>query len=295
MKFWGPLFLSHFIGWLFLWVAARALCKRWQDSGIINQTRDSESSQSRWSMETSSRKNRREFSAGNAVELLLGSAPLTRWIIWMTLCLFSLVLITHWSGGNRANLTYGGAKICAWFLKILAAIQACKFFSESKSSGVLELMLCTPLQNSDIIRAQWRRLRKLFLLPSSMLLISTLVILALAGSTAKPTGVVWKAWVGEPGLAQVCWLGFRMGADMLAVGWFGMCLGLTLKKPILAPGLTILLVLIVPSMLSWLDLVADMLFISWGTARLQKDFRDVLIQRYQQVTTPAFTQEVSPA
>jgi hypothetical protein len=284
------------VGWFFLWIATYALSRRWQDSELVKQDTANEAANSRWSRETRSGKKRREFSAGNAVELLLGDAPITQWIIWITLALYSAVLWTHWSGGSRSQFTYGGAKVCALLLKMLAAVQACKFFSESKSTGVLELMLCTPLQNADIIRAQWRKLRRLFLVPSFVLLASTLVILALAGATAKPAGIVWKSWVGDPGLPQVCWLGLRMAADMLAVGWLGMSLGLTLKKPILAPGLTILLVLILPSILSWLDLVADMLFISWGTARLQKDFRDVLIQRYQQTTNPAsLPQELSPA
>ena len=62
-------------------------------------------------------------------------------------------------------------------------------------------------------------------------------------------------------------------ADILAVGWFGMWLALTMKRPVLAPALTILFVLVLPSCLYRLDLVADMLFVSWGTTQLQQDFR----------------------
>jgi hypothetical protein len=56
-------------------------------------------------------------------------------------------------------------------------------------------------------------------------------------------------------------------------GWFGMWLALTTKRPVLAPALTILFVLVLPSCLYRLDLVADMLFVSWGTTQLQQDFR----------------------
>jgi hypothetical protein len=62
-------------------------------------------------------------------------------------------------------------------------------------------------------------------------------------------------------------------ADILAMGWFGMWLALTMKRPVLAPALTILFVLVLPSCLYRLDLVADMLFVSWGTTQLQQDFR----------------------
>jgi hypothetical protein len=64
-----------------------------------------------------------------------------------------------------------------------------------------------------------------------------------------------------------------MFADTLAAGWFGMWFALTIKRPVLAPALTILFVLVLPSCLYRFDLVADMLFVSWGTTKLQQDFR----------------------
>jgi hypothetical protein len=75
----------------------------------------------------------------------------------------------------------------------------------------------------------------------------------------------------------------------LAAGWFGMWLALTVRKPGLAPGITILAVLILPAMLSDFDLAADMFFISWGTTRLQEDFRRLADTTLPQSEAPVST------
>jgi hypothetical protein len=76
----------------------------------------------------------------------------------------------------------------------------------------------------------------------------------------------------EEGFLGIFFLTISLFADILAVGWFGMWLALTIKRPVLAPALTILFVLVLPSCLYRLDLVADMLFVSWGTTQLQRTF-----------------------
>jgi hypothetical protein len=285
-KFWGTLLLSHLVGWIFLFLATWGVSKQWRDSDINTAAanRDSSLRHTLWALET----NRRESGsahAGHAIETFLGRGVIMRWIVWGCLSAWCVLMFMNWGVANHAMLIYGTAKVLAFFLKILAAVQACRFFSESHSTGVLELLLCTPLRNSDIISAQWRKLRSIFLLPTIVLFLYAMVFLSFA---AQPLGVMTTAvgaWVGQPGLKELCWLILRTGADFLAIGWLGMCFALTLKRPILAPALTILLVLIIPAPFAWLDLVADMIFISWGTTRLQKDFRDVLIQRYQQFTS----------
>ena len=63
------------------------------------------------------------------------------------------------------------------------------------------------------------------------------------------------------------------------------------RKPGLAPALTILAVLILPAMLVHFDLVADMFFISWGTTRLQEDFRRLADTTLSQSEAPASTEQ----
>ncbi len=83
-------------------------------------------------------------------------------------------------------------------------------------------------------------------------------------------------------MGGIYWL--QTVADCYALGAFGMWLALMLKKPGLAPSLTILLVLILPMVLCWLSIFADLVFILVGAIRLaQVDLRSLLAQEYQPV------------
>src|SRR5262249_44137982 len=72
-------------------------------------------------------------------------------------------------------------------------------------------------------------------------------------------------------------------ADLFAVCWFGMWLSLTLKKPALAPFLTILFVLVVPTFFCFLVLAAVLVVIGWGASRLQQVFRYRFGRQYESV------------
>jgi hypothetical protein len=71
----------------------------------------------------------------------------------------------------------------------------------------------------------------------------------------------------------------RMFTDCYAIGAYGIWLALTAKKPAMAPARTILFVLILPSLLCWLDIFVDLCFILWGVTKLQRmDLRSLLAQ-----------------
>jgi hypothetical protein len=128
------------------------------------------------------------------------------------------------------------------------------------------------LRNADLLKAQWKALRRIFLWPLVVFLllnVATVISLAPFSPIVPPaTGSLM-----ETGPLGIFFLTIGLFADILAMGWFGMWLALTMKRPVLAPALTILFVLVLPSCLYRLDLVADMLFVSWGTTQLQQDFR----------------------
>jgi hypothetical protein len=142
---------------------------------------------------------------------------------------------------------------------------------ETRRNGSLELLLCSPLLNADLIKAQWRALRRIFLWPLVVFLLLRVITLPLVPfSRGEPPGV---GNLMETGFLGVFFLTISLFADILAVGWFGMWLALTMRRPALAPALTILFVLVLPACLYRFDLVADILFVSWGTTQLQQDFR----------------------
>jgi hypothetical protein len=65
----------------------------------------------------------------------------------------------------------------------------------------------------------------------------------------------------------------RSVADFFALGWFGMWLALTCKKPEMAAGLTILFVLILPIIAFCVPTIAiDLVFILFARSKLQQQF-----------------------
>ena len=63
-------------------------------------------------------------------------------------------------------------------------------------------------------------------------------------------------------------------ADFFAIGWFGMWLALSMQRPNMAAGLTILCVLILPTIAFCVPTLAtDAIFIALGWVKLSEDFR----------------------
>jgi hypothetical protein len=141
------------------------------------------------------------------------------------------------------------------------------------------MLLCTPLTSREIIGGQVLALRRSFLWP-------VVVLLVLLFVPAMVHFFAVRAW-SSPELGTAAFaLGtggiycLRMVADCYALGAFGMWLALTAKKPGLAPALAILFVLILPSALCWLDIIADV-FISWGGETAADGSRAILAREYQ--------------
>ena len=112
--------------------------------------------------------------------------------------------------------------------------------------------------------------------------ISFVVYPAIAGSTHPQ--LLKAALDAVQGFAVVGWLSIGFIADVFAIGWFGMRLALTAKNPKLAPPLTILCVLVLPSIaICGLDMVADLFFILWAATSLHTDLRWLLAREHRPV------------
>jgi ABC-type transport system involved in multi-copper enzyme maturation permease subunit len=180
-----------------------------------------------------------------------------------------------------------------FLLKVLFAIQACRFFSEARRTGALELLCCTPMTMRSIISGQWMALRRFFLWPVTVLILSQLACLCFLGGSLFPgrvsaSGVAIYGNIKPGAIAPppaLSFMGFYLPflmlrqiansiADFFALGWFGMWLALTLQKPAAATGLTILYVLILPAMVFCIPTLAtDTVFIVVGASKLLVDFR----------------------
>jgi ABC-type transport system involved in multi-copper enzyme maturation permease subunit len=232
----------------------------------------------------------------NPVLWLMDDSRRLRWVAWGLAVVGGGALLLTASLGNSFTAFFN--TYLAWpfyfLLKLFFAIQACRFFSEARRTGALELLCCTPMTMSSIISGQWMGLRRIFLWPVTTLILCQLACLCFLGGSIFPGGVsgfvvatngavvTSGTAATAPSLGFMGWyLPFLMVkqiansiADFLAVGWFGMWLALTLQKPGAATGLTILYVLVLPAVLFCVPTLAtDVVFIVIGYSKLQQDFR----------------------
>ena len=137
---------------------------------------------------------------------------------------------------------------------------------------MLEVLLCTPLTVEEILRGQWLALRRRFLVPTvGMGMATTLPWIFLSGrgpGNRFPAGIFVEAvsLYGIPKL--VC--------DLLAAGWVGMLVGLTAKRPSLAPGLTVLYTVVLPVAAFCVpDVVISLPLFLWARDKLHRELRAV--------------------
>src|ERR1043165_2562971 len=314
--FWGALSASDLLAWLFVVLASWLLPRRWQAEATA---REPWSMAKRWlqvGQVSRLSKGRRALeaktvgetpgAAGETPAPLPGLFPLrekplpanpllrllsrhtaTPWLAWLVVVVWGVVVLamTTLMPQQAAGFVLGWYVVrpFGFLLKVLFTFQVCRFLVEARRNGALEMLLCTPVRSRDILQAQTLALRRSFLWPSVAFLVVLFVPLGVQATnlirTADFPGIIGlvAGWFS----AAVC--AVRMGADVCALYWFGLWLALTMKKPSLAPALTVLVVLVVPAaLLSFclLDILADLFFILWGATKLQQDWRWLLARQY---------------
>jgi hypothetical protein len=166
--------------------------------------------------------------AGMFVAVLVLDLPSEAWMIWSSM---------SWA--------------FVWLLYLWAASQACRFFIEARRTGLIELLLATPVSVREIVEGQWRALLRMFGLPVLLLLGVQLTGTCLA-TTATWTQVGAQMGNGLPAIATgVLTSGAGLVttvANLVALSWFGMWMGMTSKNNNLATLKTIAFVLVIPGM-----------------------------------------------
>ncbi len=270
--FWTSLGLSHLAGWMFLGLAS------WRLKYFTDTARSSGVWQRMLTRNLLVGRSERlsELLDTNPVLWLLDDSRRLRWVAWALALAGAAALIfvaSKWPDQAGAVSIY-----LSWpfyfLLKLFFGIQACRFFSEARRTGTLEMFCCTPITMKTMIRGQWLALRGIFLWPAVVLMGAHLVCVGALwfsfGSAHKPSPIFGSAFFPLMALLQVA----NSVADFFALGWFGMWSALSYKKAGTATGLTILYVLILPAILRCVPTLAiDTVFIVVGWTKLQEDFR----------------------
>jgi hypothetical protein len=280
--YWRALLGSHVLGWAFIVFASWFVTRTWQDKEITSGPARLPGSR----RGLIRRGNRRRLLEQNPVAWLIGKERGAQWLVWMIVIVWSTaVTIATCILNSAPPWLYQGAKISGFLLKLLIASQACRFFAESRGNGMLELLLCTPLRSIEILRGQWLALQRTFLWPLLVFVLFHFVPVALAVYRSL-SDAGWNTGVAQIlstilGFGALAGFGLYFLADVYAICWFGAWLALTSKKPAMAPLWTILFVVIIPSPLCFLCIIADLFFILWAVIKLLLDFRWLLSNQYQ--------------
>jgi ABC-type transport system involved in multi-copper enzyme maturation permease subunit len=284
--FWNSLCFSAAFAVGFLAFASWLLPRAWQESNKAPRAASPRVTIWQQPAARNARRARKrsELLTKNPIEWLTYQSLGRPWAAWAIVaawgCVAILAVLVGGGSPNWGMVLVPFAMPFGFLLKLLFAIQATRFFCESRRNGALDFLLCTPLTDREIIRGQTRTLWRAFLLPSivfgSLLLLPNAVQLV----RAILAGTLDQAVSTLPSYFLTALLLLRFAADLLALCWFGMAYSLTARRPAIAPALTVLWVLILPSIFSfcWLDLIADLVFITWGVSQLKKDLRQTLTQ-----------------
>jgi ABC-type transport system involved in multi-copper enzyme maturation permease subunit len=274
-EFWESLAVSFLSGWFFLGWAGwrlRTFVDKGKRSGAWTRvfTRN---------LTGSSAIRRARLLEVNPVLWLLDDSRRMRWVAWL-LALGAVAVLIYMVGSSPMAVAFSGYAMWPFYflLKVFFAIQACRFFADSRRTGALELLCCTPLTMRAVVAGQWMLLRRVFLWPLIILLSAHLA--ALVHLASKNAGMFGATGPGSfPfGVVFVYYYLFKVipntAADFIAIGWFGMWLALYLPRPNMAAGLTILSVVILPMIAVCVPTLAiDAIFIVIGWVKLSEDFR----------------------
>jgi len=280
--FWGSLAMTNGVAWLLLVTASVKVQSAWQDQPPRVRERTAVARTHRRS---------RDVPGDQPLPWLLRSSPALKILCWSVAILWAAGATTGISlsaldaHDTYWKLVFAASKVVAFFLKAMFVMVTCRFFTDARRSGLLEILLCAPLSNLEVIRAQWRSLWRLFAGPLALfcapLCLRTILGWDVVDAHSELTLVSVLTGFGSGGL-----LALNTITDFVALGWVGMWFAASMKTPVLAPGLTVLLVLLLPSILFCLPaFVVNVLFVMWARDRLLHRFRGIVSEQYSGVQT----------
>ncbi len=249
-RFWTTQAALAGLGILFVVSAGRETARSWREPAVPPTRRKKSKTKEGWNYRISPRLHARlapSLPNISPVAWLAASQRGQTPLIWLALMLPALNLV----GVQFLIRLFSSSMQTAgmlWFVNIglgvlsvaLLTLVAARPLLESRRSGALELLLCTPVTGEQIVRGHWAHLWARLRLP-------------LALTVVLPLALYSWMYIGRGGLANwryLLWGYLPILADrvvqVIAVCWLGFWLGLTAKTPRSVVGRTLLLAMFVP-------------------------------------------------
>ncbi len=276
--YWSSMLAMQALALFSLLAAAMKIHRAWQDDPTESTVRVVQAARQR------TRPRRAE---GNPVYWLMQAGSGLRLAIWMVAVAWAAVALGWplWTGKPMDWPTVLlGSKAVGFVIKVIFVAQVCRFVVEARRGGAMEALLCTPVSEREILQAHWQHLRQLFLGPVVVFLLP-LATAMLLGRSLSPGGTgLLSGIVSSFGFSSGGFFILGTVTDFLALACVGLWFALSLRKPALAPGLTILCVLIPPLLLFFIpDIFYDILMLAWARERLERGFRARLSEQYARI------------
>jgi hypothetical protein len=307
--FYWSLGTIHVLGWIFLALASLIAPRSWQDRPTgVRGLRWRE----RWEYwcngDAAERKAFRDHLLDHNSFYWLAARPRLKpvWVwgvLGLTACVWVWGILKYHDDWFNEGIYIATALLVNSVLKGWLASEAGRQLTEDRRIGALELLLCTPLTVPEILRGQRLALQRQFLGPVVVVLCAEFLMLT-AGANNTLMGNDRNAWA-------LMWLAGMviLIADLAALYWVGMWMGLAARNPkqafsgaatriLMLPwigfAVFLMFVALAPSdvqmKLGWqhflgvwfaLGLAADIGFGIWARQKLLAEFRIIATQRYQ--------------
>jgi hypothetical protein len=307
--FWSGLVVNQAVAGLLLGLACILLPRTWQEK---NEKTSRKTWRHAWKFGGPKRRAalRRKLISRNPVQwLAVREGGLAAVTLWLASLIMAGIAIAIWASDGFSTVWilwsyFGAALTLVLYLGI--ASQGTRFFVEAKRSGLLELMLATPLTAKQIVQGHWRALLRLFGPPLAFYLAvqfaGTVVVqqatwsrMAAAGrrppaaATTTPnaknvpmTNTMVSTTVSGPVTFSVsgasapralaAWGVALAGtlataANLAALIWFGMWMGMNSKSANLATLKTIVFVQLIPSFVISFAAGLSLPLLLWSSGR----------------------------
>jgi hypothetical protein len=174
--------------------------------------------------------------------------PVAVALLWPALFVAIVVIVVSELTGGEMWALWGflsGAVSVAVYLSV--ASQATRFFAEARRTGLVELLLAAPLRPGEIVLGPWRALVRLFAVPVVLLIVIQLTgtIFSVSAQAAGFSGAGLNDAVVVTVITALVGVLVTV-ANLTALAWFGLWMGMTSRNDLLATLKTLVFVQVVP-------------------------------------------------
>jgi ABC-type transport system involved in cytochrome c biogenesis permease component len=258
--FYQSLLCIHGLAWALLLVSCLIVPRTWQDKADSSGDRGWRGRWRQWKYRSPEQRltARRRMLALNPFYWLAGRDRMKSVFVWMFLGAVGLLwawgLWRHPHDWKDEWAYFWTGLIMGTVIKCWLGSEACRRFGADRKSGALELLLSTPLSVKEIIHGQLLALWKQFAAPAAVVLIADFLFLM---SKRQNSGWAWMCVAGM----------IVFVADLIALSWLGMWLGLRSRHAHRAAAGALVRVLVLPWILMAILLLVFALSNAYGRIR----------------------------